>query len=188
MGLDDEFDPRSATDDACLEAWRRGHQRAGSELFGRYFDVLYQFFRTKVGAEAQDLVQETLLACVRAVPGLREPSAFRTYLFRVAHSRLCNHFERRGQRIDFGITSVADLGPSPSTAYRQKKREHALMGALTRLPLEQQVALEMYYFQGLRSREIAEILEIPHPTARSRLRRARSALSRLVRSPLEPTF
>ena len=99
-----------------LERWRAGDARAGTTLFERYFAGLYRFFRNKVTDGAEDLVQETFLACVRSAERFRGDTCFRSYVFRVAHSKLYNHYRDRHRldAIDFAVTSVMDLGESPS--------------------------------------------------------------------------
>ena len=68
----------SAEDLALLDRWRSGDARAGEELFGRHFDSIYNFFETKCESEADELVQATFLACVRARDQFRAAASFRT--------------------------------------------------------------------------------------------------------------
>jgi RNA polymerase sigma-70 factor (ECF subfamily) len=163
-----------------LREWRNGDRRAGSELFSRHFDELYGFFRNKVqsGDAAEDLVQQTLLACVRNRDGFRGDSSFRTYLFTIARSRLIDMYRRRGRNEPPGtISSLIDPGKSPSTWFRDGERKRILIEALSRLSFEHQLVLELHYVRGFSGPELAEILEVPEGTVRSRLRRARTALA-----------
>ena len=88
-----------------LHRWRAGDSQAGTALFERYFAGVYRFFRNKVTDGAEDLAQETFLACVRNAQGFRGESSFRSYVFRVAYSKLHDHYRRRHKRdaIDFGV-------------------------------------------------------------------------------------
>src|SRR6185436_6575853 len=70
-------------DAELLSAWRGGDEKAGAELFERHFEALFRFFRNKAGDQAEDLVQETFLACLSG-PAFRGEASFRTYLFTVA--------------------------------------------------------------------------------------------------------
>ena len=152
---------------------------AGTQLFERHFDRLYRFFRNKAGDDADDLVQQTFLACVRTRDRFRGDSSFRTYLFTVARSKLYNHFssrQRKGGMIDLGVTSVADLGVSMNRMIIRNEEHEILLHALRRLPLDLQVALELHYFENMRGPELARVLEIPEGTVRSRLRRGREQL------------
>jgi RNA polymerase sigma-70 factor (ECF subfamily) len=167
------------SDAELLEAWRTGDVEAGRTLFERHIGVLSRFFRNKVGDEREDLIQRTLLACVESRDRLRDGASFRAYLLRVARSRLYDHVMRvRGgpNRPDPLLTSIADAGLSPSRIMAKSEQDHMLLLALRRLPLELQVALELHYWEGLTTAELADVLEIPQGTVKTRLFRARNLL------------
>lgn len=162
-----------------LERWQAGDRNAGTRLFERHFKPLYRFFRNKVGDDAEDLVQQTFLACVQSRDGFRGDSSFRTYLFTVARNKIHHHFsrhQRKQERIDFGVTSVIDLGVSVQRLMVQDEEHKHLLHALRKLPVDLQIALELHYFEGLSGPELAVVLEIPEGTVRSRLRRGRDLL------------
>ncbi|MEM6993585.1 MAG: sigma-70 family RNA polymerase sigma factor, partial [Myxococcota bacterium] len=167
-----------AEDLELFEAWADGDSRAGSQLFDRHGTSILAFFRNKVGdTAAEDLVQETFLACLRARESFRGDASFRTYLFRAARNRLINYFTRdrpRQEAVDFGVTSIADLGGSPSSVLAQAEQHQLLVRSLVRLPLELQIAVELHYFEKMTTAEVGQVLEIPTGTVRSRLRRARA--------------
>jgi RNA polymerase sigma factor (sigma-70 family) len=167
-----------ASDFELLDSWRAGSREAGNALFDRYFDDVFRFFRNKVSDGAEDLVQQTVLACVQSRDHFRKDASFRTYLFTAARSKLYNYLERRGREgaIDWGVTSCADLGVSPSGLLAQGQEQRLLLQALRRLPVDLQVALELYYFEQVRGPELAEVLGVPEGTVRSRLRRGREIL------------
>jgi RNA polymerase sigma factor (sigma-70 family) len=175
------------TDFELLDAWRDGDKRAGNALFERHFDGLFRFFRYKLPDKAEDLVQQTLLACVQAQPGFRKQSSFRTYLYTIARSKLYDALARRArdQAIDFTTSSVVDLGESPSRVLARDQEQNLLVQALRRLPVQLQVILELKYFEHMSGPEIAEVLEIPEGTVRSRLRRAREQLQDAVKAMAE---
>jgi RNA polymerase sigma-70 factor (ECF subfamily) len=167
------------SDAELLTGWREGDRRAGSELFGRYFDDLYGFFcnKTRSPDEAQDLVQQTMLACVRNRDGFRGDASFRTYLFTIARSRLIDRHRRLARTGAFAsVSSLVDPGQSPSTWFRGRERHSALLDALAGLSLDHRLALELHYVQGFHGAELATVLGLPEGTVRSRLRRAKAAL------------
>jgi RNA polymerase sigma factor (sigma-70 family) len=170
----------SRDDNELLRQWRGGDKRAGSELFARHFDELYGFFRNKVsnGDLAEDLVQQTLLACVRNRDGFRGDSSFRTYLFTIARSRLIDMYRRRGRgEPEDVVSALVDPGQSPSTWFRDGERKRILIEALSRLSFDHQIVLELHYVRAFKGPELATILGVPEGTIRSRLRRARAALA-----------
>lgn len=170
-----------------LEAWRAGDTRAGNDLLRRYFSALHRFFAHKVDDEVEDLIQRTLLALVRSKHAIREATSFRAYLFTVARNELYQHLNaRRRSRdaLDFGSVSVADLGTSPTGMVARRKDQAQLLQALRSIPVELQIALELHYWEGLTTAELATALEVPQGTAKSMIRRAREQLAvRLRRAP-----
>ena len=168
-----------------LHRWRDGDETAGQSLFERHFDKVYGFFCNKVGPEAvDDLVQETFLGIVRSRDRFREEAAFRTYLFAIAHRQMMKYRERwykaRDRGADFDLERVQDLDGSPSQLVISHSEQALLVRALRHLPLELQIILELFYWQDLRSLDIAEILDMPHGTVRSRIRRAREQLAERI--------
>ena len=173
------------TEVELVQAWLAGDESAGRALFARHFDRLHRFFSSKIGHGVDDLIQETLLACVEGKGSLRRPEMFKTFLFGVARRRLYRKWrnEQRGSNaIDFGLTSVVDLGMSPSGVASRREQQQQLVDAMRRIPLELQIALELFYWEDMSASEVAEVLELPEGTVRSRLRRARALLEQRLRS------
>lgn len=172
-------------DGALLEQWRAGDASAGETLVRRHMDVLYRFFRTKVDRDVDELIQKTWLTLLEAKAPFRGDSAFRTFLLGFARMKLLERFRaerREGERLDWGTVSIADLGISPSRWIADREEHRLLLQALRRIPFDHQVALELYYFESLDSRQIGEVLGVSPNTMRSRLARARTALESMLRS------
>jgi RNA polymerase sigma-70 factor (ECF subfamily) len=173
-----------ATDFETLEAWRAGDEQAGRDLFGRHFDGVYRFFRNKVADAAEDLTQQTFMACVQGRDRFRGESSFRTYLFTIARKRLYSYLRENRQRTDpleFRSTSIEDLGlQSPSRAVSVREEQRLLLRGLRSLPIDMQVALELFYWEELTVSEIGEVLDVPVGTVKSRLQRARARLDTII--------
>ena len=177
------------SDEALLAAWREGDARAGNQLVKQHFVAVYRFFRNKVDGDLDELVQTTFSRLTKGVERI-EGGAFRAYLFGVARNVLREHYRARAQHrdaIDFEAQSVADLGTTPTGALARKEDHRLLLAALRTIPIEDQVALELVYWEGMKGRELAAVMEVPEGTARSRLRSAKlsleAALAQLARSP-----
>ena len=162
----------SRSDLELLCAWKDGDRDAGEALFERHFDAVFRFVSSKVSDNAEDFVQQAFLGCVEGRHRLRDGATFRTYLFTSARNIVYDHWRGKTKKqLAFHETSMEALLPSPSSALAQREEERLLVRALRRIPLELQMALELYYVEGFKSREVAEILELPHGTLRTRLRR-----------------
>jgi len=173
----------SSVDLALLERWRDGDVKAGEELFGRHFESIYSFFETKCEAEADELVQATFLACVRARDQFRKDSSFRTYLFTIARHelyRLLRNRHRDAERLDFELSSIAELVSTPGTRAARKEEHRRLIEALQRLPVAQQTLLELHYWEDMDIGELAEVFDVTATTIRTRLYRARNALRDVI--------
>jgi RNA polymerase sigma factor (sigma-70 family) len=160
-----------------LDAWRGGDPTAGDELVSRHWTSISRFFRAKMGDDGADLISQTFLACVEAKDRI-EGDNIKAYLFAVARRRLADHFRRRARApaVDFAMSSLADLGTGLLTEVDRRQQKELLRDALARIPLDDQIALELTYFEGMSTREVAAVLEIPENTVRSRLSRARDKL------------
>jgi RNA polymerase sigma factor (sigma-70 family) len=166
------------TDAELLASWGAGDKRAGEQLCRRHAPAIVRFFRNKVSTAVEDLVQQTLLALLEGHQRITDPSKLRPYLFGIAHNVLRTHLRQlsRGQQVDEGVSSLAELDPGPTTALARKREQRLLLLALRRLPIQHQVALELYYWEDLNTVEIAEILGLSDSAMRSRMVRARSLL------------
>lgn len=181
-------DERSDLD--LLAAWRAGDDGAGQQLFKRHFRKVYRFFETKCGDDADELVQATFLACVRAKDQFRGESSFATYLLTIARHELYRRLSERRRdlgRIDFEVSSIAELAATPRTRIAAREDRARLLAALRELPVEQQILLELHYWEGLDMAELGTIFECPAVTIRSRLHRARNVLrDRMLKEPEVP--
>ena len=161
-----------------LSRWREGDVDAGQQLFGRYLETLNRFFQNKVSGGVQDLIQQTMLACLENEKNFQQRSSFRSYLLGVARNLLFEHYRRNkaaNARFEANTVTVHDLGMSPSSQMVQRGEERMLLEALRQLPINLQIALELAYWEQLTGPELAEILEIPLDTVYSRMRRAKLA-------------
>src|ERR1041384_1773501 len=114
-----------AEDDLILlDRWCAGDRVAGNLLFRRHFEALYRFFEHKTDGDIDDLVQETFLACLRGRATTRPT-------------------------LDFEELSVASLSTSIGGRLVHKEDRAVLLAALRALPLDQQLLLEMFYWEEL---------------------------------------
>ena len=180
---------------ALLDRWCAGDSSAGNTLFKRHFMSIYRFLAHKVegAGDVDDLVQETFLACVRQRERFQRQSSFRTYLFAIARNTLCSYWSRisrvarRTEALDFAEISIASLSTSAASRLVRGGDQGRLLDALRALPLEQQLLLELHYWEELERDQLAEVFEIEPATTRSRLSRARAALrERLTAADLPP--
>ena len=178
--------PPSHSDEHLLREWHAGNKRMGSELFHRHFASIQRFFRNKVFADdIEDLVQQTFLGCLESIESFRGDSSFRTYLFSIAKRRLYDYFRSRSRtqerrELDLRLSSVRDIGMTPSSAVAAAQEHVAIVESLQQLSVERQTLLELFYWEGLRGPELAAVLDVAPATVRTRLFRARAELKEIL--------
>jgi RNA polymerase sigma-70 factor (ECF subfamily) len=166
------------SDEALMLEFQGGSREAFEELFARYREPLYGFFRRRLegNARAEDLAQETFLAVIRAQARYQPRALVRTYLYGIALKLLA--VERRAQARN---TPPARPAPEPGM---EDATEEALWvrQAIEKLEPSEREILMLREYEQLSYSEIAGLLRLPVNTVRSRLFRSRMAL----RDHLEP--
>lgn len=169
----------SPTDYELLERWRGGDREAGDRLVRRHFRPVFRFFAHKLDVEAEDLSQRTFEACANARGRIDPSRSFRAYLLGIARNQLLM-FLRAGGRADakHAEYSKVPLGSvvTPSGAVAINEEQLLLARALRELPLDSQIALELFYWEEMSTADIGAVLGEPVGTIKSRLARARTVL------------
>jgi RNA polymerase sigma-70 factor (ECF subfamily) len=163
------------TDDQLILAFQRGSRDAFRELFERYRDPVYGFFRRRLGdpARAEELAQECFLALLRNVSRYEPRASFRSYLYGIAVNMA--HAERRKSGRE-----IADANPPEARAAENPDAALWVRQALEQMEPNDREILMLREYEQLSYVEIAGILRLPVNTVRSRLFRARAALRDLL--------
>ena len=171
-------------DKELLQAWCQGDLRAGERLYHRHYASIARFFRTKLGEGHDDLVQITFVYCVESIADYRGDASFRTYLFGIARNVLLQHLrskQREAARIDPRSVSMAVASAHSFTSMIAAGRQHdRLLLALRELPIDTQMMIELHYWEGLTIQEIAQVVELPLSTVKTRMRRGRLRLCEVL--------
>jgi RNA polymerase sigma-70 factor (ECF subfamily) len=167
------------SDERLMLAFSKGSSDAFAELFARCKQPIYGFFRRRLAepAHAEELAQETFLALLRAASHYEPRALFRTYLYAIGFKILRAHRRKTAFRATFfGQPNVV---PDPS---KQDATESGLWvrRAVAKLDIMDREILLLREFEQLSYAEIADLLQLPVNTVRSRLFRARTALRNLL--------
>ena len=176
----------STSDEQLMLAFSKGSSEAFTELFSRYKQKLYGFFRRRIAepAHAEELTQETFVVLLRAASRYEPRALFRTYLYAIGFKILRAHRRKAAFRATFLGHQKTAADPS-----KQDATESALWvrRAVEKLePMDREILL-LREFEELSYAEIADLLQLPLNTVRSRLFRARTGLRNLLEPPAEPT-
>lgn len=169
------------------QAWHARAPGAGDALISRYYGEMSRFFCNKVtsGDDAADLVHQTFLGVLEGLPLFRGDRGFRPYLYGIAnnvlHGYIRKRYKRQRELADFSELCLNDLEPaSPSSIVMGRRQSQIFVDALRRLPIRDQVVLELKYFSGLTSRESALRLAVAEPTLRGQLARGTERLRAII--------
>jgi RNA polymerase sigma-70 factor (ECF subfamily) len=186
----DESDPPSQSRD-LLDRARSGESDALEQLLHDNYSMIQRVCRRLTGndADALDAAQDALIAVVRGIGGFDGRSAFSTWVYRIAVNASVDEMRRRSRRPVPGLEGAPDSAPSTSAGIgpvganpgidnvidRSVERMD-VNSALMTLPLEFRAPVVLRDICGLDYSEIAEVLDIPGGTVRSRIARGRSIL------------
>lgn len=143
--------------------------------------------------EALDVAQEAFIKAYRALPGFRGDSAFYTWLYRIAINTSKNYLTAASRRppvtdVDAMDATIYYDAPelkefeTPENSLMSDELEKAIDKAIQELPEDTATAIKLREFEGLSYEEIAEVMDCPIGTVRSRIFRAREAIDKQVKS------
>jgi RNA polymerase sigma-70 factor (ECF subfamily) len=174
-------------DDVLAVAAARGDRGALEQLLHRHADRIHGICRRIVGhpEDALDATQDALLAVARGIARFDGRSRFTTWLYRVATNAALDEVRRRKRR---PYPSVMPLdGAQPGDIAARVGARLDVDRALGRLPEEFRVAVVLRDLADLDYAEIAEILDVPVGTVKSRIARGRAALADALGEPADHT-
>jgi RNA polymerase sigma-70 factor (ECF subfamily) len=175
-------------DDKLVKRAKKGDSRAFDLLVLKYQGRVAQLISRYLNnaAEVEDVTQEAFIKAYRALPNFRGDSAFYTWLYRIAANAAKNHLVALGRRptsdmaLDdsetFDVPGRLKDHQSPDEVIMGQELEVLISRTIEELPVELRAALTLREFEGLSYEEIADVLECPIGTVRSRIFRAREAI------------
>ena len=184
-------------DDKLVKRAKKGDSRAFDLLVLKYQGRVAQLVSRYLNnaAEVEDVTQEAFIKAYRALPNFRGDSAFYTWLYRIAANAAKNHLVALGRRptSDMALDDleVVDVPgrlkdhESPDEVIMGQQLEMLISRTIEELPVELRAALTLREFEGLSYEGIADVLECPIGTVRSRIFRAREAIDVKVAQQLQ---
>lgn len=191
----------AVTDQQLVARVQKGDSRAFDLLVLKYQHRIFGLISRYVhdADEVQDVAQEAFIKAYRALPNFRGESAFYTWLYRIAINTAKNYLVSRSRRPPGSDVEVEDAEyyESGSALHEIETPENALFGAelkavveraIRELPEDLRTAVTLREFDGLSYEDIADIMDCPVGTVRSRIFRAREAIDGRVKEQLDGNF
>jgi RNA polymerase sigma-70 factor (ECF subfamily) len=169
---------------------REGKPAAWDALFRRYQLPLYVYvFELAHDEQASlDIVQETFIAAIKHIGGLRDDGKFGSWLFGIAHQKIIQLWRKRGGKeilFDEIPESPDEFENSPDDLLIRRESEAEFMNLLNQLPLPQRSVLLLHFVEDFSLEEMARITETQLGTVKSRLHYAKKALRKLLEAKNE---
>ncbi|MCT8470228.1 RNA polymerase sigma factor RpoE [Chromohalobacter canadensis] len=181
------------TDHQLVERAQKGDTRAFDLLVKKYQHKILGLIGRYVHdpAEVQDVAQEAFIKAYRALSKFRSDSAFYTWMYRIAINTAKNHLVSRGRRppgsdMDIADAEVLDHSgrlsdiETPESALQRDQLEAVVFEAIENLPEDLRTAITLREMDGLAYEDIANIMQCPVGTVRSRIFRAREAVDKAI--------
>ena len=186
------------TDKELVRRVKKGDRDAFDLLFSRYqhkiLNLVSRYLRDP--QDVEDVAQEAFIKAFRALPRFRGESAFYTWLYRIAINTAKNHLVARSRRPPGTDVDVDDAeyfdgndalreSESPEAALARDQLSSEIDLAIAELPDDLRSAVTLREFDGLTYEQIAEIMDCPVGTVRSRIFRARESIDKRIEPLLQ---
>lgn len=185
-------------DQKLVERVQRGDKAAFDVLVAKYQRKIFRLLSRLIrdAAEVEDVAQEAFIKAYRALPNFRGESAFYTWLYRIAINTAKNWLVSQGRRAPTSTeTEIEDAETfddgehlrdlnTPDAMLLTRQVADAVNRAIERLPEDLKTAIVLRELEGLSYEEIAETMNCPIGTVRSRIFRAREAIAEELRPVL----
>lgn len=190
---------QNKTDRELVELTKNGQKKAFEVLIMRWQNSIYTLCYRKLShqEQAEELTQEIFLAAYKHILSFRNESKFSTWLFQIAVNRCKNHHGYRDRRKHGHHEPLEGTHPEqkrefpdhkPSAIQQIHKKEQSviLQNALEQLDDKYREVLVLFDIQGFPQDEIANILNLPIGTIKSRIHRARKELANALKGKIHP--
>ncbi|WOT04342.1 RNA polymerase sigma factor RpoE [Shewanella youngdeokensis] len=186
------------SDQQLVERVQRGDKNAFNLLVQKYqnkvANLISRYVRNQ--ADVADVSQEAFIKAYRALPNFRGESAFYTWLYRIAVNTAKNHLVSQGRRAPANDVDVEDAEyydgsdalkefASPERLVLSDEIQKVVFDTLDTLPEELKMAISLRELDGMSYEEIANVMDCPVGTVRSRIFRAREAIDKKLKPLLE---
>lgn len=149
-----------------VEKAKRGNREALQKIVEKYYQRIYTYICFRVGnKEAEDLTQETFLQLTKSIQRFVPMAKFSTWLYQIAHNVVIDYL-RAARPVTYELPEQVEEAKT-----EQIEQKVDVTAVLERLSPEQKECIVLYYFQNLKHREIAVVLDIPVSTVKTRIRR-----------------
>lgn len=177
-----------SVDIELIEKFRNGSVEAFEQVVRNYQQYAFRIAYGMLGScrDAEDVVQEAFLTVYYKIDGLRSNDAFPTWLGKIVTNLCVRKTEKdaKNKAIPFETLENMQVDSAPSNdAYRLSDIRQDVRNAIMRLPVDYRTVVVLRDLQGYSYKEIAEIIDVPVGTVKSRIYQSRTLLAEILQSP-----
>jgi len=170
---------RPLDEDDLIRRAKRGDKHAYEELVYAYQGIAFRTAYVLAGnaADAEEAAQDGFVKAWRALGRFRDGAPFRPWLLQIVANEARNRRRSAGRRAHLALRAATehpsgDAAPSPEAALLSAQQREGLLAAVNELPEDQRSVITLRYFVGLSEQEVADALDLPTGTIKSRTSRA----------------
>jgi len=177
---------------SLVTAAQAGDTEAYGQIVLRFEDMAYGYAYSLLGDFylAEDAAQEAFIEAYRSLPKLRDPAAFPGWFHRIVRYQ-CNRLTRRKRLdtvpLDDGLSAPAP-SPGPARTAEEREMKDKVLDAIDSLPPPQREATTLFYINGYSQNQIADFLEVPVNTIKTRLHASRKRLKQRMIEMVKEAF
>lgn len=189
----------SSNEQLLLERSKAGDIAAFEKLIEVYQKKIFNLAYRMVGNhdDAADLAQEALIRIFKSIANFKEQSSFSTWVYRITTNVCLDEIRKKKNRRVLSLDEeihvedgemqrqIMSDDPLPDEVVEREELRSIVNGAIGSLPEEQRLVISLRDIQGLSYDEIAEVLDCPTGTVKSRINRARQALKNVLMTKRE---
>jgi RNA polymerase sigma-70 factor (ECF subfamily) len=181
------------TDAEIVDRVLGGDRNSYARLVDAYGERIVNYVARMTGSryEAEDIAQEAFVRAYCALDSYNPDYKFSTWLFRIAHNQCINYLKKRNRLVHMGDYQHEDGEPAwvlpdtrparnPAVAAERHDVQRQVQAAIVELPEAYRTVVILRHLHGMSYQEIADVIEVPIGTVKSRLGRGRSRLAALL--------
>ena len=179
-----------SSDEQLMLQYKEGDTKAFETLYSRFRLPMFRYLKNQCGNEAiaEEIFQDVWMNLIRSSQRYQVTASFKTYIYRLAHNRLIDHYRKQKHGIPSSYNENEGLLNTENTSDQLNPQRHAsadqqiaqLYEAITQLPEAQREAFLLKEETGLSVEEIAEMTNVKPETTKSRIRYAMKKLRQAV--------